>query len=381
MNAATDPTPMQEPPLDHAELLARVRFSLDDQMRLSEAALKERAETFETVQAVSRTSLVRVSPRLMPRVHAAVMAACERLMLPEEPEVYVESDPQPNAGALSNGEQYIIKLHSGLIQLLEPEELAAIVGHELAHAGYRHMIEGPESESQALFTYERRRAQEISADRVGLLAVADPHHALHAEIKVACGLGAPHLTPDIDAFIDQISKAPADIDAPWEAASTHPTLALRFWSQRQFMESDVYRSLKGIAGGRPYDDVEREIEERFHGAGSSRAFRATADHVHESLAWLGVLIVTTDNDVSVVEREVLVEFVGRIWADDAYAYAKRHGLPAVERRAVETLAPLRFSNLRARRRVEDAVREFGKRVSAPERTQEMLKLIERAVAP
>jgi hypothetical protein len=381
VSAPLDTTTIPEPPLDHAELLARVRFSLDEPMRLTEGALRERADAFETLRSMSRTSLVRVNSRLMPRVHAAVTVACERLMLCEEPEIYVESDPEPNAGALSNGAQYIIKLNSGLIQLLEPEELSAIVGHELGHAGYRHMIEGPESESQAVFTFERRRAQEISADRVGLLAVADPHHALHAEIKVACGLGAPHLTPDIDAFIAQMSQAPVDLDAPWEAGSTHPSLALRFWAQRQFMESDVYRSLRGLPGGRPYDEVEREIEERFHGAGSSRAFRATADHVHESLAWLGILIVANDNDVTTVEREVLVEFVGRIWADDAYAYAKRHGMNAVERRAKETLAPLRFSNLRARRRVEDAVREFSKRVSAPDRAQEMLKLIEHAVAP
>jgi Peptidase family M48 len=372
---------LQDPPLDHTELLARVRFGLDDPMRLTQAALGQRAEHFETMRAIARSNFVRVTPRLFPKVHAAVMATCERLLLQVEPEIYIQSDPEPNAGAVTDGKEHVITLHSGLVQLLDTEELPAIIGHELGHAGYRHMVEAPDGHSEATFMFERRRAQEISADRIGLLSVSDPNCALRAEIKVACGLGAPHLTPDIDAFIAQISQAPVDLDAPWEAGSTHPTLALRFWAQRQFMESDVYKSLKGIAGGRPYDEVEREIEDRFHGAGSSHAFRATADHVHESLAWLGILIVANDNDVTTVEREVLVEFVGRIWADDAYAYAKRHGMSAVERRAKETLAPLRFSNLRARRRVEDAVREFAKRVSAPDRAQEMLRLIESAVAP
>ena len=381
MSTADNHPPLLEAPLDHTELLARVRFALDDPMRLTAAAMKERSERFEQMRAIARTNFVRVTPRLFPKVHAAVVATCERLLLRDEPEIYIESDPEPNAGALTDGKEHLITLHSGLVQLLETEELPAIIGHELGHAGYRHMVEAPDDSSQATFMLERRRAQEISADRIGLLSVSDPILALRAEIKVACGLGAPHLTPDIDAFLAQLSQAPSDLDAPWEAGSTHPTLALRFWAQRHFMESDVYRSLKGAPGGRSYDEVEREIEERFHGAGSSHAFRATADHVHESLAWLGILIIANDDDVSKVEREVLVEFVGRIWADDAYAYARRHGMGAVERRAMETLAPLRFSNLRARRRVEDAVREFGGRVGAAHRAQEMIGLIARAVAP
>jgi hypothetical protein len=77
VSAPLDTTTIPEPPLDHAELLARVRFSLDEPMRLSEGALRERADAFETLRSMSRTSLVRVNSRLMPRVHTAVMFACE----------------------------------------------------------------------------------------------------------------------------------------------------------------------------------------------------------------------------------------------------------------------------------------------------------------
>lgn len=368
-----------EPPADHAELLARVRFSLDEPMRIGEETLSSRAEMFASARAMTRANCVRVTPRLMPKVYATVQQACRNLMLTDEPEVYVESDATPNAGAMTDGRHYFIKLHSGLIQLLTSEELAAVVGHELGHASMRHMIDIPENERQATFTYERRRAQEISADRVGLLACSDPMHALHAEIKVACGLGAEHFTADIDAFIEQISTPPDDLDAPWEAASTHPTMALRFWAQRHFMESDLFAGLKGRSGGRSFEEIEREIEERFHGTGSSAAFRATADHVHESVAWLGILAVAHDGELSGKEHEVLREFIGRIWADDAFAYAKRHGMSAVERRAVETLAPLRFSNMRSRRRVELTLRELANRAGAAHRLQHLMQLIERAL--
>jgi hypothetical protein len=369
----------QEPPADHQELLARIRFSLDEPMRISDEALADRRKSFTNFRSMTRANCVRVTAKLMPKVYTTIKQACENLLLTEEPEVYVESDPAPNAGAMTNGEEYFIKLHSGLIQLLAPEELAAIVGHEIGHASMRHMIEVPENERQATFTYERRRAQEISADRAGLLAVSDPMHALRAEIKVACGLGSEHFTADIDAFIEQISTPPDDLDAPWEADSTHPTIALRFWAQRHFMESDLFHGLKGQTGGRVFDDIEREIEERFHSVGSSAAFRATADHVHESLAWLGILAVAHDGELSEKEHAELRHVVGHIWADDAFAYAKRHGIKAVERRAMETLAPLRFSNNRARRRLESALRELVERASVEQRLEGLLRIVSKAM--
>lgn len=370
-----------EPPLDHVELLARVRFSLDHAMRLSPGAEKSRAEFMQDEIARTRREFVRVTPRLMPGVHKAVEQAASRLMLTAEPEVYIESDPTPNASAIVDADQFVIRLHSGLVALLATEELASIVGHEIGHATLRHSFDVPRDRAQETFFLELRRAQEISADRAGLLSVEDPIFALRAELKVACGLGAPHISADIDAFIEQISAAPDDHDAPWESQTTHPHLALRFWAQQRFLESDVYRSLRGQTGGTPIESIEREIEERFHGAGSSSAFRATADHVHEALAWLGVMIVAEDAEVTETERAVLVEFVGRIWADDATVYARRHGLDAVQRRAVETLEPLRFSNQRSRARIEKAVRELGERTQKHERAEAMIKLIAEAIAP
>jgi hypothetical protein len=364
-----------EPPLDHQELLARVRFSLDQPMRVSPGAEKSRAEFMRTEIARTHREFVRVTPKLLPGVHKAVLKAAERLMLPTEPQVFIESASSPNACVIMDGDRFVIRLHSGLVALLEPDELPSIIGHEIGHAIYRHAVEIPSDEVQETFFLESRRAQEISADRAGLLAVDDPMSALRAEIKVACGLGEPYLAKDLDGFIEQISTPPEDHDAPWEAETTHPHLALRFWAQQRFLESDVYLSLTGKSGGTPLEAIEREIEERFLGAGSSAAFRATADHVHEALAWLGIMIVAEDKEVTEVERALLVEFVGRIWADDAATYARRHGLEAVRRRALETLEPLRFSSPRSRDRVESALVELAKRTGHEARAGEILKLV------
>ena len=138
-----------------------------------------------------------------------------------------------------------------------------------------------------------------------------------------------------------------------------------------------------LSGARPRhlksEFLSMEIEQRFHGAGSSEAFRKTADHVHEALAWLGILLIAQDNEVTTLEHAVLVEFVGKIWADDSYA--KRHGLKAVERRVIETLEPLRFSNRRTRQRIETAIKELAQRTDAAERLGPIMRLISQAVQP
>jgi len=373
---STSPTDFaSEPPLDHAELLARVRFSLDQPLRLAPESEQARGEAVRDAIALARREFIRVTPRLLPAVHRAVTRASDRLMLTTEPQVFIEAHPHPNASALFDGEQCIITLHSGLIALLTIDELPAVIGHEIAHATYRHGGGDPQDGVESLLYLESRRAQEISADRAGILAVDDPMHALRAEVKVACGLGEPHLAPDLDAFIEQLSTPPEDHDAPWEAQETHPHLSLRFWAQQRFLDSDVYRALTGKQGGTPLESIEREIEERFLGAGSSAAFRATADHIHEALAWLGIMIVAEDGQVTEVERSLLVEFVGRIWADDAATYARRHGLEAVRRRALEMLKPLRFSGSRSRARVESALTEIGDRSGQRERADRLLRMI------
>lgn len=364
-----------EPPLDHRELLARVRFSLDQPIRPTPETEREFGEATRSAISQTRRTLVRVTAKLLPEVYKAVQQASERLMLANAPDVFIEADPCANACALIDGDRYVITVNSGLVTLLEPDELPFVIGHEIGHAGFRHGSAEPESEAQALLLLESRRAQEISADRAGLLSVDDPKSGLRAGIKVACGLGSPFLSRRLDAFIEQLSTPSEDEDATWEAESDHPDLALRYWAQQRFLDSDVYHALTGKHGGCALADIEREIEDRFLSAGSSAAFRVSADKVHEALAWLGVLIVSDDENVTETERTVLVELVGRIWADDATIYAKRHGLDAVRRRAIEALQPLRFTNARPRERVESALVELGDRIGREERAREILQMI------
>jgi heat shock protein HtpX len=78
-----------------------------------------------------------VTPEEAPGLHATVDRLCVLADLPK-PEIVIEPEKQPNSWivGLSRGRA---RLHvtEGLLALLSPEELEAVIGHELAHLAHR----------------------------------------------------------------------------------------------------------------------------------------------------------------------------------------------------------------------------------------------------
>ena len=369
-----------EPPIDTAELVARARFTLDEPARLKNEEARERREFFQVLRNQKASKSWLVTPAIMPAIAGMIAQVSERLLLQTPPKVYVELDPMPNAAALVADDESIVVLASGLVELLETDELAAIVGHEFGHALLDHtskrMREGP----SVNFHLERSRASEVSADRVGLIATGSLATAIRAEVKMACGLSSRHLQFDLEKVVREAEALMLAAEQhEGSISSTHPEFPFRIWALSRFAQSDLFASVSGGTGGIPIDEIERDIEHHFAGIGEGDAFVATADFVHESLAWMGVLIVAEDSEVTETEREVLVALVGTIWADDVATYAQRHGLEAVRRRAMKSLHPLAHAGTRTRKRLEASIRDFGRRTGATARCAEMLELLNEAL--
>ncbi len=68
-----------------------------------------------------------------------VRDACYILDMPEVPELYVRQDPTPNAMALGSDHPFIV-LNTGLIDLLDDEELRFVIGHEVGHILSGHAV-------------------------------------------------------------------------------------------------------------------------------------------------------------------------------------------------------------------------------------------------
>jgi Zn-dependent protease with chaperone function len=166
-------------------------------------------------------SSVLVSKKQLPDLHKLLIEACEILDL-EPPQLYVQQNPTPNAYTFAmKGKQPFVVLHTSLIEMLTPEEIQAVIAHELGHLKCEHgvyltMANVLVLAANLLPTWGTILAQslqeqmlqwvrcaEFSCDRAALLAIQDPKVVMSVLMKLAGG--SPTLAPqlNLDAFIEQ----------------------------------------------------------------------------------------------------------------------------------------------------------------------------------
>ena len=124
-------------------------------------------------------------------------------------EIFVTQNPVINAYAFGFMNPYCIVLHSGSIRYLTPDELKAIVIHEMGHIKYKHtiamlylqpflMLPFVSSVSGWLAGFWQRRT-EYTADRLALTYTEDPELVKNALVKV-------HIGPDVAEGMNETAR-------------------------------------------------------------------------------------------------------------------------------------------------------------------------------
>ncbi len=166
-------------------------------------------------------SSVLISDKQLPHLHKLLLEACRILDL-EPPQLYVQQNPIPNAYTFAmRGKQPFMVLHTSLLEMLTPEEIQAVMAHELGHLKCEHgvyltlaniivLAAGalPSWGAAIARTLQAQmlewlRCAEFSCDRAALLAVQDPKVVMSVLMKLAGG--SPTLSPqlNLEAFIEQ----------------------------------------------------------------------------------------------------------------------------------------------------------------------------------
>ena len=135
--------------------------------------------------------------------------------------------------------QCIIRFSSSLVDLLDEEEFAFVAGHELGHFLLGHGLTHIERQSESIEYFIQQRAQEISVDRIGLVACDSVDVALRALMKVASGLNDRHLRFDVGAFIAQLRMTAPNSGSDNHRAS-HPSILVRCRALLWFSLNDVF---------------------------------------------------------------------------------------------------------------------------------------------
>jgi Zn-dependent protease with chaperone function len=214
------------------------------------------------------SSSILVGPNQLPSVHALVIDACETLgMTP--PDVYVRQNPVPNAYTLAlSGRRPFIVIHTSLLDLLDEDELQAVIAHELGHLKCDHAVWLTAANVLALGTVSLLpiftatvedavmrwlRAAELSCDRAALLVTQNPTVVVRSFMKLAGGSYSKRFADElnVEAFLEQARSYEKATASPmgWylrnaqNRALSHPLPVLRAREIDAWSHSGEYRSL------------------------------------------------------------------------------------------------------------------------------------------
>src|SRR5579884_922797 len=173
------------------------------------------------IQNVAQT--VRASQAQCPQLYAQLREACAILDVPE-PELYVAQNPIPNAATSGHDHPYII-LTTGLLDLMNEDEIMAVIAHELGHIKSGHVLYKTMAAAISQLIQlvgdltlgigrlvglsleaalrEWDRMAEFSADRAALLAVQNPQVLLSLMMKMAGGTLFQRNEMNVAEFLQQ----------------------------------------------------------------------------------------------------------------------------------------------------------------------------------
>jgi len=247
-----------EHPADKAALQALRRIPVFDEV------LKKLFGFFgeKPVRLAFQANAVRVSSKQFPRLQGLYDEVLKTLDSPQDYPLFVSQTPIVNAGAWGMDEPFIV-LNSGTVSLLDDQQLAYIMGHELGHILSDHVLYktmtalllqlaqmgfplvGLAARAVLVALLEWSRKSELSCDRAGLLAVQDPEVVMRTMLKMAGG-GEDEET-NLQEFIVQAEEYRAGGDVADQVfkilnliGSTHPFWTLRVSELRAWIEAGDY---------------------------------------------------------------------------------------------------------------------------------------------
>ena len=201
----------------------------------------------------------------------------------------------------------LIRLSSSLVNLLDPDELEFVIGHELGHFLLQHAPNQTSKKTVEFFVFQR--AKEISADRIGLIGCGSLDVAMRTMLKIASGLRSNFLQMDKEQFIQQINqiKKPSLGENPF---NTHPSILMRALALEEFapcLDGITYQNLNIEQVYNKDKSLILTLEKYV-----DQPFKAHISRVKEDLGmWMAIKLSLEDKKFDKEEQSIFEERFGK----------------------------------------------------------------------
>lgn len=224
----------------------------------------------ETLQyGVNMASAIRLSEKQLPEIYRHLPLICQKMGI-NEPEFYLQMDPHPNAWTFGDTRIYIT-VTSGLVEMMNDEELDAVLAHECGHIVCRHVLYRSVAQwiikvlenlgivnaitipIQFALLYWYRKS-ELSADRAACL-VTSPETVYSVMARLAGGPQSITSQINMEEWATQADAYLAIRNANlWNktlqmaavAGLEHPFAAVRVREILKWSESEQYNMIKNV---------------------------------------------------------------------------------------------------------------------------------------
>ena len=250
-----------------------------------------------------KANAVKVTEGQYPWIHQRLVRVCEVLDVGEPPELYVSQTPIVNAGAVGMSKPFIV-LNSSMLEVLGPDEVEAVIAHEVGHilsghvlyrtllilllnlVVFRYTLAGLAVRPILMALLEWYRKSELSSDRAGLLGIQDPEVSMRALMHLAGGMRGQSL--ELDEFVAQAEEYREGgdlLDSVYKVLNvlgqTHPFAVVRVAELKDWVESGAYdRILEGEYQRRDEEDTRPYREDL---AEALSGYRDTAKEILEEV--------------------------------------------------------------------------------------------------
>lgn len=202
---------------------------------------------------------VKVTDKNYPHIYKIAKMTSFALRMNNPPSLFVAQEPLFLAYTIGTREKYHIVLSSGLVENFEQKELSFVIGHEIGHVIFDHIVFHSLIAFYTIFISRLpilkytlfpsilpllawSRNAEISADRVGLFVCRDIKSSINAMMKLSGGRNIlKHV--EVQEYMKQFDLLKKSYGRFMEFFSTHPFLPKRGKALLIFSKSRFYENL------------------------------------------------------------------------------------------------------------------------------------------